>query len=105
VLFESSSLLSNDEEVLNIKLYLYEMLKVYTKLQQEVDVSSLQNHLSYWMVISALVETQTLEDLDLEYLEYHGSDVPENYFLFEESIKLLSKYFRKLSDWHNAAIY
>ena len=53
-----------DNEVEMINLQLYEMLKVYTKMQQDVDVFGLKNHSSYWLVISTLLETQNIEDLD-----------------------------------------
>jgi hypothetical protein len=45
-----------------------------------------------------------LEDIDGEYIEQR-EDTEEAYFIFDESLKILGKYFRKLADWHNDCIY
>lgn len=40
------------------------MLKVYTKLFEQTETKNLGNHISYWMLVTVLIETHTLEDLD-----------------------------------------
>lgn len=94
-----------DEEVRKIKLALYEGIKIYTQLASLSKILDLKNHISYWLLISLLIEKSMIEDLDEEYISSLEEQEQAPFFIFEESLKFLSKYLRKLVDWYNSPIF
>jgi len=64
----------------------------------------LKNYVSYWLVISTLIETSQIDELDSLIMETLD-DSDEVFFIYENSLKLLFKYLRKLSTWYNEVIY
>lgn len=93
-----------EDQVSTMKLQLYEMIKTFTKLLLNMEEIELHNEVGYWLVIAELLETQTLEDLDQEYLQSNDGVAPDNFFLFEESLKLIGRYLKKLSNWTHQTI-
>ena len=96
-----------EEESRRVRLIIYDVLKLYTKALEDVKEGDLRNHISYWLLISTLIEQQLIEDIDQDYIELMEDmgETPESFFLFESSLKLLCKYLRKLATWYNESIY
>ena len=105
-LFEGSKF-DPEEEVARLKLNLFNLLRLYTKALEAVPEEHLRNHISYWLVVSVLIEKHWIEELDGEYLNYctEVGEEPEAFFLLENSLKLLCRYLRKLHLWYNESIF
>ena len=83
-------------------------MRLYTKALMRVEEGDLRNHISYWLVIQVLLETETMDDIDQEYMDLMDGmgEVPlEPFFLQESSLRLMCRYFKKLNDFHNDTIY
>lgn len=67
---------------------------------------NLRNHISYWLLLSSLIETNTITDLDEAYMADLGdTEESEPFFIVEKSLEILFKYLQKLLKWHNSIIY
>ena len=106
VLFEDMD--DPEEEAKKVRLRIFQLVRVYTKALESVKTDDLRNHMSYWLLLTSLIEKQMIEEIDQEYLEYmeeNGSSLAatqpeEPFFLFEGSLKLLCRYLKKLSIWY-----
>ena len=63
-LFEGSAYEEPEEEVKRVKLYIYNLLRLYTRALEGVDQEKLRNHISYWLLVSTLIEQQMIEEID-----------------------------------------
>ena len=83
-------------------------MRLYTKALMKVNDGDLRNHISYWLVIQTLIETEVIDDIDQEYMDLMDGmgEVPlEPFFLQESSLRLMCRYFKKLNEFHNDTIY
>lgn len=81
-------------------------MKIYTEHLLKQDTLNLRNHISYWLLITLLVESGLITDIDEEYInEAEESSPEEPFFLFEKSLELLTKFLYKLAQWPCETIY
>ena len=43
---------------------IYNLMYLYTKALESVEENDLRNHISYWLVMSALIERDMMNDID-----------------------------------------
>jgi hypothetical protein len=74
-----------------------------------VNEHDLRNHISYWLLISVLLETSQIDELDQIYIDWRDEQGIKNdeeiFFVMERSIKLLAKYLLKLNTWYHEVIF
>jgi hypothetical protein len=94
-----------EEETKRVRKNIYSLMYLYTKAIINVKEEDLRNHISYWLVMSALIERDMMPDIDQDCLEEADEETGEAFFLVENSLKLLLKYLRKLYSFHNDVIF
>jgi hypothetical protein len=104
-LFVGSKKYEAEEASKSVRKNIYNLMYLYTKALSNVEEGNLRNHISYWLVMSALIEKDLMTDIDSYCLEEAEQDGSEAFFLVENSLKLLIKYLRKLYTFHNEVIF
>jgi len=51
-------------ETKRVRRNIYNLMYLYTKSLETVKENDLRNHISYWLVISALIERDMMNDID-----------------------------------------
>eukprot|EP00347_Sterkiella_histriomuscorum_P010799 403374879 len=103
-------------------LSIHKIMRLYTMTLNAQGEFDLQNRMSYWLVMALIIENELITDIDEEYMSWYDqeqlkmattqkSDLDLNldfiavddkqklgdpFFLFDEALKLLCKYLKKL---------
>lgn len=67
-LFEGYSL-DPEEEARRIKISICKFIRLYSQAIDAIDELHLKNHISYWLIISTILETGLIEELDSLFIE------------------------------------
>jgi len=51
-------------EAKRVRRNIYNLMYLYTKSLESVEENELRNHISYWLVMSALIERDMMDDID-----------------------------------------
>lgn len=52
------------EESRRVRRSIYNMMKCYSKALESTDEHSLRNHISYWLVMTTLIEKGLIEEME-----------------------------------------
>jgi hypothetical protein len=107
-LFQGGYVAEPEEEARRIKTSIVHFIRLYTFALEAIEHKHLRNHISYWLLLSTLLETGMiveLEELNMEMQQDCSSkEDEEQFFIFENSLGVLCKYLLKLSQWYHDTI-